>query len=166
MEPAAGNRANRQNVNFAELLAEALLSTRSDAIVAADRDGIIQFWNPGAERIFGHSRRDAVGRSLDLIIPERLRQRHWQGFANVMRSGQSRYGEGDLLSVPALRNDDTTLSVQFTIAPMRKAGQMVGMAAIIRDVTKQFQETRALKRALSSHQPLPADVLEKPATRK
>jgi PAS domain S-box-containing protein len=82
------------------------------------------------------------------------------------QTGQSRYGEGDLLSVPALRNDGTTLSVQFTIAPLRKTGQMVGMAAIIRDVTKQFQETRELKRALSSLQPLPTDVLERRATRK
>jgi PAS domain S-box-containing protein len=152
MEPAVGDRANKQNVNFAELLAEALLSTGSNAIVATDRDGIIRFWNPGAERVFGHSRRDALGRSLDLIIPKRLRERHWQGFANVMQSGQTRYGEDDLLSVPALRNDGTTLSVQFTIAPLRKAGRMIGMAAIIRDVTQQFQETRELKRALSSLQ--------------
>jgi len=166
MEPAAGDRADRENVDFAKSLAEAILSTRSDAIIATDSDGIIRFWNPGAERVFGHSHRDAVGRSLDLIIPERLRHRHWQGFTDVVRSGQSRYGEGDLLSVPALRNDGTTLSVQFTIVLLRKAGQMVGMAAIIRDVTKQFQETRALKRALSSHQPLPADALEIPATRK
>ena len=166
MEPAAGDRAKKQNANFAELLAEALLSTRSDAIVATGRDAVIRFWNPGAERVFGHSCSDAVGCSPDLIIPERLRLRHWQGFANVMHSGQSRYGEGDLLSVPALRKDGTTLSVQFTIAPLRKAGQMVGMAAIIRDVTEQFQETRALKRALSSLQPLPADVLERATTQK
>jgi PAS domain S-box-containing protein len=122
---------------------------RSDAIVAIDRDGIIRFWNPGAERVFGHSPKEAIGSSLDLIIPERLRQRHWEGFAKVMRSGQSRYGEGDLLAVPALRNDGTMLSVQFTIVSLREAGQIVGMAAIIRDVTKQFQETRELKRALS-----------------
>ncbi|MGB6465498.1 MAG: GNAT family N-acetyltransferase [Xanthobacteraceae bacterium] len=122
-------------MDFAGLLAEAILSTRSDAIVATDRDGIIRFWNPGAERVFGHSPKEAVGSSLDLIIPERLRQRHWEGFAKVMRSGQSRYGEGDLLSVPALRNDGTTLSVQFTIVSLREAGQIVGMAAIIRDVT-------------------------------
>lgn len=151
MEVTAENTTNK-DVDFTELLAKAILSTRSDAIVATDRDGIIRFWNPGAERVFGHSREAAVGCSLDLIIPERLRQRHWEGFAKVMRSGQSRYGEGDLLSVPALRKDGTTLSVQFTIASLRQAGQMVGMAAIIRDVTEQFQETRELKRALSDLQ--------------
>lgn len=151
MEVTAENTTNK-DVDFTELLAKAILSTRSDAIVATDRDGIIRFWNPGAERVFGHSRQEAVGCSLDLIIPERLRQRHCEGFAKVMRSGQSRYGEGDLLSVPALRKDGTTLSVQFTIASLRQAGQMVGMAAIIRDVTEQFQETRELKRALSDLQ--------------
>lgn len=165
MEVAAGNRTDK-DVNFAGLLAEAILSTRSDAIVATDRDGVIRFWNPGAERMFGQSPDEAIGRSLDLIIPDRLRQRHWEGFAKVMQSGQSRYGEGDLLSVPALRNDGTTLSVQFTIAPLREAGQMVGMAAIIRDATKQFQETRELNGRYWTSRPLPADVLEGPAKRK
>lgn len=151
MEVTAGNSTNKA-LDFSELIAEAVLSARSDAIVATDRDGIIRFWNPGAERVFGHSRQEAVGCSLDLIIPERLRQRHWEGFAKVMRSGKSRYGEGDLLSVPALRSDGTTLSVQFTIVSLLEAGQTVGMVAIIRDVTKQFQETRQLKRALSDLQ--------------
>src|SRR5499433_4290213 len=102
-----------------EHIADALLSTRSDAVVAADRDGIIRFWNAGAERIFGHAEADAVGQSLDLIIPERLRQRHWDGFRHTMATGQSRYGEGDLLSVPALRADGATISVEFTIAPLK-----------------------------------------------
>ena len=137
------------NVDFAQLLGKALLSIRSDAIVATDRDGIVRFWNPGAERIFGYSSGEAIGRSLDLIIPERLRERHWTGFAHVMRAGQSRYGDHDLLSVPALRKDGGTISVQFTVVPLKQAGQMAGMAAIIRDVTKQFQEARELKRKLS-----------------
>jgi PAS domain S-box-containing protein len=141
-----------QDVALTEQLGEALLSTRSDAIVAADRDGIIRFWNPGAARMFGYSRAEAVGRSLDLIIPERLRARHGEGFAKVMQSGESRYGEGDLLAVPALRNDGTALSVQFTIVPLREAGQMIGMAAIIRDVTRQFQATRELRRKLAELQ--------------
>ena len=149
MKPVA---TNEQNEKFAELLAAALLPRHSDAIVATGQDGVIRFWNPGAERIFGYSREEAVGRSLDLIIPERLRQRHWDGFAKVMQTGQSRYGESDLLAVPALRKDGTTISVQFTIAMLQESGQLVGMAAVIRDVTKQFQETRELKRALSALQ--------------
>jgi len=133
-----------------ELVAQAVLSTRADAIVAADREGIIRFWNRGAERIFGHAADAAIGRSLDLIIPERLRQRHWDGYRHTMATGQSRYGEGDLLSVPALRQDGATISVEFTIAPLKSpAGQMIGIVAIMRDVTARFEEMRALRRKLA-----------------
>ena len=132
------------------LIAAALLATRSDAVVAADRDGIIRFWNPGAERIFGHAAADAIGRSLDLIIPERLRQRHADGFRHTMATGQSRYGEGEMLSVPALRRDGATISVEFTIVPLKTdGGQMTGIIAIMRDVTKRFEEVRALRRKLT-----------------
>lgn len=130
-----------------EQLGAAVLATRSDAVIAADRDGIIQFWNPGAERIFGQSAAEAVGQSLDIIIPERLRARHWEGYAKVMASGESRYGEGDVLAVPAIRKDGATISVEFTIVPLKdEAGAMTGMLAIMRDVTKRFEEMRALRK--------------------
>jgi PAS domain S-box-containing protein len=132
------------------LIADALLSTRSDAVVAADRDGVIHFWNPGAERIFGYAATNALGQSLDLIIPERLRQRHWDGYRHTMATGQSRYGEGEMLSVPALRQDGATISVEFTIVPLRDdRGQMTGVVAIIRDATARFEEMRALRRRLA-----------------
>ena len=134
----------------AETLAAALLSTASDAIVASDRDGVIQYWNPGAERIFGHSRADALGQSLDLIIPENLRARHWQGYRQVMQTGESRYGHGDLLSVPGLRKDGTRVSLEFTIVPLKdESGTIEGMVALMRDVTKRFEEMRALKKELA-----------------
>ena len=137
-------------MNLAAALAEALLATRSDAIVAADRDGRILFWNPGAERLFGYANDEALGRSLDLIVPERLRARHWEGYARVMATGQSRYGEADVLAVPALRKDGGTLSVEFTIVPLRdEAGSLIALAALMRDVTKRFEATRALKRRLA-----------------
>jgi PAS domain S-box-containing protein len=127
-------------------LADALLHSMSDAIVASDSEGRITFWNPGAERIFGFSRAEAIGQSLDLIIPERLRARHWAGYTQVMRTGESRYGHGDLLAVPALRKDGTRLSIEFTIVPLKdEAGAMTGMAAILRDVTAGFEEMRALR---------------------
>jgi PAS domain S-box-containing protein len=132
-------------------LAAAVLSTDSDAIVAADREGIIVFWNPGAERIFGYANGDAVGRSLDIIIPERLRQRHWDGYRRVMAGGESRYDHGDLLAVPAIRRDGAGISVEFTIVPLRDdAGALTGLAAIMRDVTRRFEETRELKRRLAA----------------
>jgi PAS domain S-box-containing protein len=133
-----------------EQIAQALLSTRSDAVVAADPDGIIRFWNPGAERIFGHSQAEAIGQSLDIIIPERLRQRHWDGYRHTMATGQSRYGEGEMLSVPALTKDGATISVEFTIVPLTSdGGQMTGIIAIMRDATKRFEEMRALRRKLA-----------------
>jgi PAS domain S-box-containing protein len=137
-------------VNVSELVAQAILRTRSDAIIAADRDGVICFWNPGAERMFGHVSGEAIGRSLDLIIPERLRQRHWDGFRRTMETGRSRYGEGDLLSVPALRKDGTTISVEFTIALLRsESAGVCGIVAIMRDVTQRFEEMRQLRRKLA-----------------
>jgi PAS domain S-box-containing protein len=131
------------------LIGGAILSSGSDAIVASDRDGIIRSWNPGAERIFGHPAAEALGQSLDIIIPERLRARHWEGYRQVMAGGQSRYGAGDLLAVPALRQDGSQISVEFTIAPVRTAeGEIVGLVAVMRDVTARFQEMRALKQKL------------------
>jgi PAS domain S-box-containing protein len=138
------------------VLADAVLRTNSDAIVASDKDGIIQFWNPGAERIFGYTRGDAIGQSLDIIIPERLRARHWQGYRRVMTTGESRYGHGDVLAVPGLRKDGTRISLEFTIVPIRdEPGQMIGMAAIMRDVTVRFEEIRALRRKVAEAAKLP-----------
>jgi PAS domain S-box-containing protein len=137
-------------VSVADLIAQSLLVSRSDAIIAADCDGVICFWNPGADRIFGYMRGEAIGRSLDLIIPERLRQRHWDGYRATIATGRSRYGEGDVLSVPALHKNGTTISVEFTIVPMKnELGAMIGMAAIMRDVSKRFEEIRTLKRKLT-----------------
>ena len=131
------------------VLADAVLRTNSDAIVAADKDGIIRFWNPGAERIFGHASGDAIGQSLDIIIPERLRARHWLGYRQVMATGESRYGHGDILAVPGIRKDGGRISLEFTIVPLRdETGQMIGMAAIMRDVTSRFEEMRVLRQKL------------------
>jgi len=131
------------------MLARALLGTSSDAIIAADKDGIVRFWNPGAERIFGYTSEDAIGQSLDIIIPERLRKRHWDGYQQVMQGGESRYGHGDILAVPSIRKDGAGISVEFTIVPLTdEAGRLNGVAAIMRDVTKRFEEMRALKRKL------------------
>jgi PAS domain S-box-containing protein len=137
-------------MSYFDTLAKAILSTSADAIIAADKAGIIRFWNPGAERIFGYSSSDATGQSLDIIIPERLRKRHWDGYNQVIESGESRYGHGDILAVPAIRKDGTTISIEFTIVSLRdEAGKLTGFAAILRDVTKRFEETRALKQKLA-----------------
>lgn len=133
------------------LLATALLASESDGIVASDRDGLITFWSPGAERIFGHLAAEAIGQSLDLIIPERQRAQHWEGYRQVIATGESRYGRGDLLAVPSLRKDGARISIEFTIVPLKGPdGSMVGMAAVMRDVTPRFEEMRALRQPLAA----------------
>jgi PAS domain S-box-containing protein len=133
---------------------EKIVRAAADAIVYADAEGVIRFWNAGAERIFGYAPAEAVGQSLDLIIPERLRARHWEGFSQVMKTGKSRYGAGDLLAVPAQRKDGARLSVEFTIVPLHDpSGRMLGMAAILRDVTQRFNEMKALKEQLAAAGP-------------
>jgi PAS domain S-box-containing protein len=137
-------------MSFDDALAKAVLSTSSDAIVAADKKGTIRFWNPGAERIFGYASADAIDRSLDIIIPERLRKRHWDGYRHVIASGESRYGEGDILAVPGMKQDGTRVSIEFTIVPLRDGtGALTGLAAIMRDVTERFEEMQALKQKLA-----------------
>jgi PAS domain S-box-containing protein len=129
---------------------EAILRSEADAVIAADRDGIIHLWNPGAVRLFGYARDEALGRSLDLIIPERLQARHWAGYRHVLETGESRYGRGDVLAVPAVRKDGSRVSLEFTITPLRdEDGRMVGMVAVMRDVTTRFEELRALRQKLS-----------------
>jgi len=129
-----------------------LVSSMADAIVYADAEGVIRVWNRGATRIFGFAEAEALGRSLDLIVPENLRERHWQGYRATMRTGQSRYGNGQILSVPAVRKDGARVSVEFTIVPFTdNAGRMIGIAAIMRDATARFEELRALRRQLALH---------------
>ena len=133
-------------------LARTLLEDAADAVIYANADGIIEFWNSAATRVFGFEAASAVGQSLDIIIPENLRGRHWQGYRDTMRTGQSRYGAGDLLSVPAIRQDGSRISVEFTIVPVRDAnGRMEGIIALLRDVTARFQELRALRQLAASH---------------
>ena len=135
---------------FPDALAAAVLESQSDAIIASDKAGIITFWNPGAERIFGFSNADAMGQSLDIIIPERLRKRHWDGYNQVMNGGPSRYGPADLLAVPGIRKDGSGLSVEFTIMAMKDGnGRITGLVAIMRDGTKRFDEMRSLRRQLA-----------------
>jgi PAS domain S-box-containing protein len=120
-----------------------------DAIIAADSDESIVLWNPAAERIFGYTEREALGQSLDVIIPERLRDRHREGYRQVMRTGRTRYGS-EVLRVPAVHKDGRTLSIAFTIALVYSREQQIeAVVAIIRDETERWQQERALRQRLS-----------------
>jgi PAS domain S-box-containing protein len=126
-----------------------LVDAAGDAIVVADPSGKIVVWNPAAERIFGYSHENALGRSLDLIIPERFRERHWHGYREVMRSGETRYG-AEVLRVPALHEDGRALSIAFTVALLKDAdGRVEAIAAVVRDETARWNEERALKKRLA-----------------
>lgn len=132
---------------------EQLVRSAGDAIVVADSQGSIVFWNAAAERIFGFGQAEALGRSLDIIIPERLRARHWEGYTAVMASGHTRYGV-DVLRVPALHKDGRALSIAFTVTLLGPAGAPPqAIAAIIRDDTSRWQEERNLRRRLAELEP-------------
>ena len=126
-------------------LLERIVEGSSDAIVFCDREGVIRFWSHGAQETFGWSAAEAVGRSLDIIIPERLRARHWEGWDGAMKRGSSRYGK-ETLAVPAARKDGSSISIEFTIQLVRDdSGAILGPAAVIRDVTARFQRDKELR---------------------
>jgi PAS domain S-box-containing protein len=133
-----------------EWLSQHIVNNAPEAIIFADRAGKIRLWNAGATTIFGYTAEETVGQSLDLIIPERQRGRHWEGYEKVMQTGVSRYGT-DLLAVPAVRKDGSRLSLEFSIVLVRdEHNQPIGVAAIMRDVTKRWQEERELKARLTA----------------
>lgn len=120
-----------------------------DAVVVVDDQGLVVYWNSGAERIFGFSTSEAVGHNLDLIIPERLRERHWTAFHEAISRGTSRYGPGDLLAVPAVTKDGTKISVEFSVAFARRHGVVTHVGAIMRDVTQRRADEMELRRRLA-----------------
>lgn len=126
-----------------------LVHELADAVVIADGGGTIVFWNDAAEGIFGWAAEEALGRSLDLIIPERLRERHWTGYGSTMATGQTSYGDR-LLEVPALHRDGRTLSIAFTVTLIGEPDEPPdAIAAVIRDDTQRWQERTALQQQLA-----------------
>ena len=130
-------------------LARAVVIESAEAIVVTDPDGIVRLWNKGAARVFGYSEADILGQSLDVIIPEKLRERHWIGYRQTMLSGYTRYGD-KLLSVPAIHRDGRRLSIEFSVALLRdEADRIVGISAIMREVSERREAERALRTKLA-----------------
>lgn len=126
-----------------------LLDSVGDAVIVADAHEKIVLWNPAATRIFGYSEEEALGNTLDMIVPERQRHRHNEGYSKSMETGTTRYGTS-LLKVPAKHKDGQTLSIAFTVGMLfDEKHQANGVAAVIRDETERFAEERALKKRLS-----------------
>jgi PAS domain S-box-containing protein len=129
-------------------LSEAIVAGVGDAVIFADKDGLIRLWNGGAELMFGYTAKEALGKSLDLIIPEKLRQRHWDGYRGSMATGKTRYAHGELLAVPAVNKAGDRLSVEFSIAIVHEGDTVLGIGAIMRDVTVRWTQERDLRARL------------------
>jgi PAS domain S-box-containing protein len=137
------------NLEEQSWLTNQIVKEAQDAIIMADREGIIRLWNTGAEQIFGYTLSEALGKSLHIIIPENLRGRHDQGYQQAMQSGWSKYSR-DLLIVPAINKDGKRISVEFTIILIwDHKDNILGAAAIIRDVSARWEKERAMKRRLA-----------------
>jgi len=135
-----------------EWLCQSILEQTQLAVIFGDHEGVIRFWNSGAEAMFGYRADEALGKSMDLIVPERQRAPHWEGYHRVMATGVTKYGR-DLLAVPALRKDGTRISVEFSIVLLHApTGEMLGAAAIMLDVTARWQKQKEMKERLAALQ--------------
>ncbi len=133
-----------------EWLCQSIVEQTQFAVVFADCAGVIRFWNAGAEAMFGYKSEEAVGQSLDVIVPERQRARHWEGYHKVMATGITKYGR-EMLAVPAIRKDGTRISIEFTIVLLQAStGERLGAAAIMQDVTARWQQQKQLKERLAA----------------
>jgi PAS domain S-box-containing protein len=158
-----GSRSGDEEGALSDAVLADAVRQLADAVVIADAGGAIIFWNHGAERLFGWSARDAVGGTLDLIIPERLRHRHWEGWETVMRTGVTRYGD-TLLEVPALHRDGRRLSIAFTVTLLTDpgSGRVTAVVAVLRDDTERWQQRRDQRDELTR---LRAELAGAPAAR-
>jgi PAS domain S-box-containing protein len=140
---------------------QAMVAAIGDAVVVSDREGRVVVWNPAAERIFGWTEAEAMGQRMDMIIPERLRQRHWEGFDKSMETGQTRYAH-DVLRVPAVNKAGDAMSIAFTVFMLYgDDGKVTACGSVIRDETQRYAEDRELKRRLRE---LEAQVKAGPAS--
>ena len=136
-----------------------ILDGSPDAILICDPAGTVRYWNAAAERVFGFGVTEALGLSLNLIIPERLRARHWAGWEATMRTGVTRYGEGQLLAVPALHKDGRQISIEFSIQLIKGVhGQIEWVVAVIRNVTDRFIREKDLRAQLRNLQAKTTDT--------
>ncbi|MBC7469862.1 MAG: PAS domain-containing protein [Ramlibacter sp.] len=126
-----------------------LVESIGDAVIASDPSGAITLWSPAATRMFGYTEAEALGKSLDIIIPQRQQQRHWDGYHKTMETGKTKYGN-DVLRVPAMHKDGHTLSIAFTVAMLHTAdGKISAIVAVVRDESARFAEDRNLRKRLT-----------------
>jgi PAS domain S-box-containing protein len=127
----------------------ALVDAIGDAVIVSDVQGRVVVWNPAAERLFGWTAAEAVGQRMDMIIPERLRQRHWEGYDKSMATGETRYAH-DVLRVPAVDKSGRSMSIAFTVFMLfGPDGKVSACGSVIRDETDRFAQDRALRKRVS-----------------
>ncbi len=127
-----------------------LVEAAPEAIIAADGEGLVRLWNAGAQALFGHTAQEAVGQSLDLIIPERFRHQHWEGYDRALAAGKSKYGSEFLLT-RSMRKDGATIYIEMSLAVLHdETGAVCGAMAVCRDVTRRRAEERALRDRLAA----------------
>jgi PAS domain S-box-containing protein len=131
-------------------LCRKILENSPMAVLFADREGKIRLWNAGAETMFGYTAQEALGQSLDLIVPDRQRARHWEGWVKVMATGVTKYGR-DPLAVPAMRKDGSRISIEFNVVLIRAdSGDLAGVAAMVQDVTARWQKQKEMSTRLTA----------------
>lgn len=129
-------------------LSETLLRQAPDAVIFADNDGTIGAWNPAAERIFGFTKAEAVGQSLDIIVPERFRDAHWKGYRRALAEGRTKYS-GQALPTRSTRQDGETIYVELTFAIVHgTSGAVIGALAHARDITERWGREREQRQRL------------------
>lgn len=130
-------------------LSQAVIEQVADAIIVADPEGHIRVWNAGAQAVFGYAGREALGRRLDLIIPERFRSAHWTAFDRAIATGQTTH-HGEAMTTRSVTKDGTDLYVEVSFALIKDdAGEVLGVVAVARDVTTRYKTERELRRRVA-----------------
>ncbi|MBX9871810.1 MAG: PAS domain S-box protein [Burkholderiaceae bacterium] len=132
-----------------ESLAAQILHSMPEAVIFSDLEGIVRVWNGGAEKIFGWSAEEAIGQSLDMIIPERMRKAHWDGFNQAIARGGVKPGRTSMIT-RSLHKTEEFIYIDMSFEMVRDAqGQMLGSLAVARDATKRFNDEKALRKQLA-----------------
>lgn len=138
-----------------EITAEDILRCMPEALIFSDLEGIIRLWNPGAESVFGFTSAESIDQSLDLIIPERLRKAHWEGFQKAITRGGTIPGRRSAIT-RALHKSGEQIYVDMSFAMVKnQAGKMIGSMAVARDATARYLEEKNIRRQLADLTPKP-----------
>jgi len=144
-----GDKVQSTNITH-EWLCQEIVDQNRMAIICGDPEGKIQLWNKGAEEIFGWSAQEAIGQTMDFMIPEKHREKHWAGYDRVMQTGETKYGK-QLLAVPALTKSGARISVEFTVVLIKDVqGRVVSIAATLQDITARWERDKELRQRLAA----------------